>query len=78
MLSIALKARLLDSFAKVEPDTAWGHALNVFCRNAPCKHENELQQLMLDMRSQNKDNPELMRKMLGDQYDFLMTVNIQR
>jgi hypothetical protein len=77
MLSTALKARILDSFAKVNTDTAWGRGLHLFAINAHLKTDVELVQAIDDLQDQAKDNEQLMREQLGDQFEFLITLKLK-
>jgi hypothetical protein len=72
-----VKAQILDSLAKVTGESFAAYCINLFCKNAHLKTDYEVRQMIKELQSQAEDNKEIMRRVLGDQFDFLMCLRFR-
>lgn len=70
----ALKARILDSLAKVKGNSFAAFCIKLFVKNAHIKTDYEVKQMVKGLQSQINDNPAVLMRVLGNQYDFIRSV----
>lgn len=73
-LQPALKARILDSLAKVKGNSFAAFCIQLFVKNAHIKTDYEVKQMVKGLQSQINDNPAVLMRVLGNQYDFIRSV----
>lgn len=61
-------SQLIELFKKVDSNTLWGMAIQVAINKG-----SDIGQLVLDLQSQHRDNPAIMRSMLGEQLTNYIT-----
>lgn len=74
-LSAKQKALILDSLAKVEGKSFVVFCIKLFLNDVQTKTDREIKEMVLGLRDQSNDNREMLKRILGDQYELLMTVN---
>jgi hypothetical protein len=67
------RALILDSLSKVEGESFVAYCIRLFVRNAHMKTDTDLKQTVKNLQDQAKDNRKILKRILGDQYRFLMS-----
>lgn len=76
MIIPSLKAQILDRLAKVDHDSITGDSIRLFASEAHMKTDRQLTDTVNNIKSQINDNPELMKTILGSQFDFIDRITI--
>lgn len=70
-LGPALKAQILSSMGQVQHEGLAGYAIRKFALESHLKTDDEVVEAVENIKSQIVDNPMCMRRVLGNQFDFL-------
>jgi hypothetical protein len=76
MIIPSLKAQILDRLAKVDHEGITGMSIRLFVNNAHLKTDRQLIQTIKELKSQIIDNRDLMKEILGKQFDFIDRINL--
>ena len=70
----AIKAQILDSLAKVDPNSFAGYCIRVFVGEVHLKTNTQIRHCIHNLQDQINSNPKQMKAVLGDQFEFIRTV----
>jgi hypothetical protein len=70
-VSYKQKALILDSLAKVKGKSFAVYCIQVFASAAHLKTDLQLIEMITALQDQIKDNSEVMKRVLGDQFEFI-------
>jgi len=70
------KAIILDQLAKIKNNSITGECIRIFISNAHLKTDDQIIQLVYDLKSQIADNRMLLKSILGSQFEFFDTLEI--
>lgn len=70
-LSPALKAQILSAMGQVQHEGIAGYAIRKFALESHLKRDDEVIEAVENIKCQIVDNPMCMRRVLGDQFEFL-------
>lgn len=73
----AIKANILSHLALVNHPGHAGDCIRVFCENAHLKSDLDIITCVDDIQSQIKDNPTLMKTILGSQFQFFNSLKLK-
>jgi hypothetical protein len=75
-ITTATKAVILDQLAKVKGESFAVFCIKQFVRNAHLKTDQDIIQMVEDLQDQMRDSEEVMKRVLGDQYDFIRDIKM--
>jgi hypothetical protein len=73
----ALRAKILDSLAKVEGDNLVAISIKEFVHNAHLKTDEDIRRTVLALQSQIIGEGGLIKKLLADQFAFISTIEFE-
>jgi DNA replication protein DnaD len=72
------KSKILNHLAQVNHPGITGQSIRIFLQGANLKSDEEIFQIVDELKAQIKDNRQAMKRILGKQYDFINRCKINQ
>lgn len=77
-MTIALRAQILDSLAKIEGESFVAFCIQQFVKAAHLKSDQDIIEMVHGLQSQAKDNTPMLQRIMGSQFEFINNLEFKQ